>query len=145
MHLIQIFIIIKMYWIDPLRIFHFFIRQDNRNNYRCYINLIKRNNLEKKKGAWRRPTLALKLSLAQDVFTTEFGMESGGTRPLLSPGKPVYNKMVNKGKYIVAIVSFDQTPWGYRVKLHGQLVWVSSTPLSAYTSHLSTSSSPTDL
>ena len=31
------------------------------------------------------------LSLAQNVFTAEFGMDSGGSRSLLSPGKAVYH------------------------------------------------------
>ncbi len=31
------------------------------------------------------------LSLAQNVFTAEFGMDSGGSRSLMSPGKALYH------------------------------------------------------
>jgi hypothetical protein len=42
------------------------------------------------------------LPSAQDVFTSEFGMGSGGSRPLMPSGKPV-----NPESFVSTLVAFE--------------------------------------
>ncbi len=81
------------------------------------------------------------LSSALSVFTTEFGMDSGGTRPLWPPGKPVNNlEVVILGAGMLPSRTRVRKPLGcYMVKPHGQLVLVSCTHYCASTPSLSTS------
>ena len=83
------------------------------------------------------------LPSAQVCFTSEFGMGSGGSRPLWSSGKTVDHWGT---RWNVMLISFELTLCVIRnclgcyiVKPHEQLVPVSSTPRSAYTPGLSTS------
>ncbi len=87
---------------------------------------------------WGDPTLPSTLFR----FTSEFGMESGGSKTLWSP-----SKFLKFGKLFFVLsthsyaLSFESTtkPLGCcMVKPHGQLVQVSSTPHNAYTPCLST-------
>ena len=96
------------------------------------------------------------LPSALSGFTSEFEMGSGGSRSLLSSDKlswlspnSVVLLLTRRCRYSFFVLlacpfSFSlfflfQTPWGYMVKPHEQLVLVSSTPHSAYTPSLSTS------
>ncbi len=94
-------------------------------------------------------------------FTAEFGMGSGGSNALWSSRNSgteprpvaalqqigyvtafgvVSRKLSVHFVFIHRNLAFRRKLLGcYMVKPHGQLVWVSSTPHSAYTPHLSTS------
>ena len=108
--------------------------------------------------SWRCPTLTWgdpTLPSALSVFTSEFGMGSGGSRSLLPPGKLVGKKKNllpgknnNLDKFLMSRVYFSValhvafTPrmfWCYMAKPHGQLVLVSFTHYCASTPSLSTS------
>ena len=100
-------------------------------------------------------------------FTSEFGMDSGGSKALWSPSKNGDECMVtlirnlsfaadrshlNEGHLLTPfrfggkpIKKGERSLWCYMVKPHEQLVPVSSTPHSAYTPGLSTSWSRTAL
>lgn len=95
------------------------------------------------------------LSSAQRRFTVLFGMGRSGTATLWSPGLKRGGK-VKHSSFRAAMQSlsnslevfselFCSRLHGYRIKLHEQLVLVSSTPHSACTSNLSTSWSRTTL
>ena len=95
------------------------------------------------------------LSSAQRRFTVLFGMGRSGTATLWSPGLKRGGK-VKYSSFRAAMQSlsnllevfselFCSRLHGYRIKLHEQLVLVSSTPHSACTSNLSTSWSRTTL
>ena len=111
-------------------------RYSNQLNYRSALVRPK-----SKYKAWRCPTLTWgspTLPSALLRFTTEFGMESGGSTMLWSP-----SKFVNSESCVLYTfnVLFESTtkPFGCcMVKPHGQLVQVSSTPHNAYTPCLST-------
>ena len=112
-------------------------------------------------GTWQCPTLTWgdpTLPSALSGFTAEFGMGSGGSRSLWSSGVTVnaYHAVfcvrllpsrligsVHVSGYpsvFTLIVITATRPLGcYRVKPHGPLVHVSSTPCSASTPCLSTS------
>ena len=73
------------------------------------------------------------LSSALSSFTSEFGMGSGGSYSLLSPGKSVLGasrwtvtEEIGKVEKVVHL-HHDQTLERYMVKPHGQLVLVSFT------------------
>ena len=90
------------------------------------------------------------LSSAQKCFTVLFGMGRRGSTTLWSPGN--LKSFENETKLRSDSSSTHQVPadiseklHGYRIKLHEQLVLVSSTPHSAYTPSLSTSWSRTTL
>ena len=94
-----------------------------------------------------------RLSSALRRFTVLFGMGRSGTAPLWSPGKAL-EFFANETKRVA--IAWDSRVLtdnlskviklhGYRIKLHEQLVLVSSTPHSAYTPNLSTSWSRTTL
>ena len=94
--------------------------------------------------AWRCPTLTWgspTLPSALIRFTSEFGMESGGSKSLWSP-----SKFFNLESCYCVLYTFNSVlalspskPFGCcMVKPHGQLVQVSSTPHNAYTPCLST-------
>ncbi len=95
--------------------------------------------------AWRCPTLTWgnpTLPSALFRFTSEFGMESGGSKTLWSP-----SKFFNLESCLCVLYTFNSVlalspskPLGCcMVKPHGQLVSVSSMPHSTYTPDLSTS------
>ncbi len=95
--------------------------------------------------AWRCPTLTWgnpTLPSALFRFTSEFGMESGGSKTLWSP-----SKFFNLESCFCVLYTFNSVlalspskPLGCcMVKPHGQLVSVSSMPHSTYTPDLSTS------
>ncbi len=95
--------------------------------------------------AWRCPTLTWgspTLPSALFRFTSEFGMESGGSKTLWSP-----SKFFNSESCFCVLYTFNSVlasspskPLGCcMVKPHGQLVSVSSMPHSTYTPDLSTS------
>ena len=89
-----------------------------------------------RKKSWRCPTLTWgnpTLSLALSVFTTEFGMGQVG------PAR--YRRQENR--YNDATKHTNVKHLHDMVKSFSQLVRVSSTPRSAYTPRLSTSSSST--
>ena len=85
-------------------------------------------------------------------FTSVFGMGTGGSTALWTPGKLVSHKMVdssdfevNANKYIVSVLSALRLFWRYMVKPHGSLVLVSYTHYCASTPSLSTLWSSTAL
>ncbi len=86
---------------------------------------------------WGDPTLPSTLFR----FTSEFGMESGGSKTLWSPSKILKSGKLSSFSTHSYALSFESTtkPLGCcMVKPHGQLVQVSSTPHNAYTPCLST-------
>ena len=94
------------------------------------------------------------LSSAQRRFTVLFGMGRSGTATLWSPGlkgrkskalffRAAMQSLSNSLEVFSEL--FCSRLHGYRIKLHEQLVLVSSTPHSACTSNLSTSWSRTTL
>ena len=91
-----------------------------------------------------------RLSSTLRRFTVLFGMGRSGATSLWSPDKTL-NFVRNRneaGCVCPSISKFSPTGeklHGYRIKLHEQLVLVSSTPHSAYTPNLSTSWSRTTL
>ena len=93
------------------------------------------------------------LSSAQRRFTVLFGMGRSGTATLWSPGLKGVEKQRLAGCDRVHFRFFSEVLFtvmseklhGYRIKLHEQLVSVSSAPRSACTSDLSTSWSRTTL
>ncbi len=96
--------------------------------------------------AWRCPTLTWgspTLPSALFCFTSEFGMESGGSKTLWPPSKFFNSEscFFNSRSYTFNVLSLSPSkPLGCcMVKPHGQLVQVSSTPHNAYTPCLSTS------
>ncbi len=115
-------------------------RYSNQLNYRSALVRPK-----SKFKAWRCPTLTWgnpTLPSALFRFTSEFGMESGGSKTLWSP-----SKFFNSESCFCALYTFNSVlasspskPLGCcMVKPHGQLVSVSSMPHSTYTPDLSTS------
>ncbi len=115
-------------------------RYSNQLNYRSALVRPK-----SKLKAWRCPTLTWgnpTLPSALFRFTSEFGMESGGSKTLWSP-----SKFFNSESCICVLYTFNSVlalspskPLGCcMVKPHGQLVSVSSMPHSTYTPDLSTS------
>ncbi len=115
-------------------------RYSNQLNYRSA--LVKPKSKFK---AWRCPTLTWgnpTLPSALFRFTSEFGMESGGSKTLWSP-----SKFFNSESCFCVLYTFNSVlasspskPLGCcMVKPHGQLVSVSSMPHSTYTPDLSTS------
>ncbi len=115
-------------------------RYSNQLNYRSALVRPK-----SKFKAWRCPTLTWgnpTLPSALFRFTSEFGMESGGSKTLWSP-----SKFFNSESCLCVLYTFNSVlalspskPLGCcMVKPHGQLVSVSSMPHSTYTPDLSTS------
>ncbi len=115
-------------------------RYSNQLNYRSALVRPK-----SKFKAWRCPTLTWgnpTLPSALFRFTSEFGMESGGSKTLWSP-----SKFFNLESCFCVLYTFNSVlalspskPLGCcMVKPHGQLVSVSSMPHSTYTPDLSTS------
>ncbi len=115
-------------------------RYSNQLNYRSALVRPK-----SKFKAWRCPTLTWgnpTLPSALFRFTSEFGMESGGSKTLWSP-----SKFFNSESCFCVLYTFNSVlvlspskPLGCcMVKPHGQLVSVSSMPHSTYTPDLSTS------
>ncbi len=115
-------------------------RYSNQLNYRSALVRPK-----SKLKAWRCPTLTWgnpTLPSALFRFTSEFGMESGGSKTLWSP-----SKFFNSESCFCVLYTFNSVlasspskPLGCcMVKSHGQLVSVSSMPHSTYTPDLSTS------
>ncbi len=115
-------------------------RYSNQLNYRSALVRPK-----SKFKAWRCPTLTWgspTLPSALFHFTSEFGMESGGSKTLWSP-----SKFFNSESCFCVLYTFNSVlalspskPLGCcMVKPHGQLVSVSSMPHSTYTPDLSTS------
>ncbi len=115
-------------------------RYSNQLNYRSALVRPK-----SKFKAWRCPTLTWgnpTLPSALFRFTSEFGMESGGSKTLWSP-----SKFFNLESCLCVLYTFNSVlalspskPLGCcMVKPHGQLVSVSSMPHSTYTPDLSTS------
>ncbi len=115
-------------------------RYSNQLNYRSALVRPK-----SKLKAWRCPTLTWgnpTLPSALFRFTSEFGMESGGSKTLWSP-----SKFFNSESCFCVLYTFNfvlalspSKPLGCcMVKPHGQLVSVSSMPHSTYTPDLSTS------
>ncbi len=115
-------------------------RYSNQLNYRSALVRPK-----SKFKAWRCPTLTWgnpTLPSALFRFTSEFGMESGGSKTLWSP-----SKFFNSESCFCVLYTFNfvlalspSKPLGCcMVKPHGQLVSVSSMPHSTYTPDLSTS------
>ncbi len=115
-------------------------RYSNQLNYRSALVRPK-----SKFKAWRCPTLTWgnpTLPSALFRFTSEFGMESGGSKTLWSP-----SKFFNSESCFCVLYTFNSVlasspskPLGCcMVKPHGQLVSVSSIPHSTYTPDLSTS------
>ncbi len=115
-------------------------RYSNQLNYRSALVRPK-----SKLKAWRCPTLTWgnpTLPSALFRFTSEFGMESGGSKTLWSP-----SKFFNSESCLCVLYTFNSVlasspskPLGCcMVKPHGQLVSVSSMPHSTYTPDLSTS------
>ncbi len=115
-------------------------RYSNQLNYRSALVRPK-----SKFKAWRCPTLTWgspTLPSALFRFTSEFGMESGGSKTLWSP-----SKFFNSESCFCLLYTFNSVlasspskPLGCcMVKPHGQLVSVSSMPHSTYTPDLSTS------
>ncbi|EDM57523.1 conserved hypothetical protein [Vibrio parahaemolyticus AQ3810] len=115
-------------------------RYSNQLNYRSALVRPK-----SKLKAWRCPTLTWgnpTLPSALFRFTSEFGMESGGSKTLWSP-----SKFFNSESCFCVLYTFNSVlasspskPLGCcMVKPHGQLVSVSSMPHSTYTPDLSTS------
>ncbi len=115
-------------------------RYSNQLNYRSALVRPK-----SKIKAWRCPTLTWgnpTLPSALFRFTSEFGMESGGSKTLWSP-----SKFFNSESCFCVLYTFNSVlalspskPLGCcMVKPHGQLVSVSSMPHSTYTPDLSTS------
>ncbi len=115
-------------------------RYSNQLNYRSALVRPK-----SKFKAWRCPTLTWgnpTLPSALFRFTSEFGMESGGSKTLWSP-----SKFFNPESCFCVLYTFNSVlasspskPLGCcMVKPHGQLVSVSSMPHSTYTPDLSTS------
>ncbi len=115
-------------------------RYSNQLNYRSALVRPK-----SKFKAWRCPTLTWgnpTLPSALFRFTSEFGMESGGSKTLWSP-----SKFFNSESCFCVLYTFNSVlasspskPLGCcMVKSHGQLVSVSSMPHSTYTPDLSTS------
>ncbi len=115
-------------------------RYSNQLNYRSALVRPK-----SKSKAWRCPTLTWgnpTLPSALFRFTSEFGMESGGSKTLWSP-----SKFFNSESCFCVLYTFNSVlasspskPLGCcMVKPHGQLVSVSSMPHSTYTPDLSTS------
>ena len=126
-----------------------------------------------KLGAWRCPTLTWggpTLPSAISHFTAEFGMGSGGSNFLWSPGLFVLSYglcvmstlSLNSGIQSLSFLAAHscvwhgllkthnpqllyKSLWRYMVKPHESLVLVSSMPHSTYTPNLSTSSSLTAL
>ena len=86
------------------------------------------------------------LSSALKCFTVLFGMGRRGSTTLWSPGNLEFFQKRNEAGCVPLIQKFSSRHkperkklHGYRIKLHEQLVSVSSTPHSAYTPDLSTS------
>jgi hypothetical protein len=84
------------------------------------------------------------LPSALDVFTSEFGMGSGGSRPLLPPGKPLCAPLLSLSQPNAqfGMIRLRRTPKlfeCYMVKPHEQLVLVSFIDYSTSTPSLSTS------
>ena len=90
------------------------------------------------------------LPSALNVFTSEFGMGSGGSRSLTSPGKPVKRLafqsaaarfgMIRLLSTVFSVLIEAFRPLGcYMVKPHGQLVLVSFIHYCTSTPSLSTS------
>ncbi len=115
-------------------------RYSNQLNYRSALVRPK-----SKLKTWRCPTLTWgnpTLPSALFRFTSEFGMESGGSKTLWSP-----SKFFNSESCFCVLYTFNSVlasspskPLGCcMVKPHGQLVSVSSMPHSTYTPDLSTS------
>ncbi len=115
-------------------------RYSNQLNYRSALVRPK-----SKFKAWRCPTLTWgnpTLPSALFRFTSEFGMDSGGSKTLWSP-----SKFFNSESCFCVLYTFNSVlalspskPLGCcMVKPHGQLVSVSSMPHSTYTPDLSTS------
>ncbi len=115
-------------------------RYSNQLNYRSALVRPK-----SKFKAWRCPTLTWgspTLPSALFRFTSEFEMESGGSKTLWSP-----SKFFNSESCFCLLYTFNSVlasspskPLGCcMVKPHGQLVSVSSMPHSTYTPDLSTS------
>ncbi len=115
-------------------------RYSNQLNYRSALVRPK-----SKLKAWRCPTLTWgnpTLPSALFRFTSEFGMESGGSKTLWSPSKFFNSESCFCVLYTFnsVLVSSPSKPLGCcMVKPHGQLVSVSSMPHSTYTPDLSTS------
>ncbi len=115
-------------------------RYSNQLNYRSALVRPK-----SKFKAWRCPTLTWgnpTLPSALFRFTSEFGMESGGSKTLWSPSKFFNSESCFCVLYTFnsVLVSSPSKPLGCcMVKPHGQLVSVSSMPHSTYTPDLSTS------
>ncbi len=115
-------------------------RYSNQLNYRSALVRPK-----SKFKAWRCPTLTWgnpTLPSALFRFTSEFGMESGGSKTLWSPSKFFNSESCFCALYTFnsVLVSSPSKPLGCcMVKPHGQLVSVSSMPHSTYTPDLSTS------
>ncbi len=115
-------------------------RYSNQLNYRSALVRPK-----SKFKAWRCPTLTWgnpTLPSALFRFTSEFGMESGGSKTLWSPSKFFNSESCFFVLYTFnsVLVSSPSKPLGCcMVKPHGQLVSVSSMPHSTYTPDLSTS------
>ncbi len=115
-------------------------RYSNQLNYRSALVRPK-----SKFKAWRCPTLTWgnpTLPSALFRFTSEFGMESGGSKTLWSPSKFFNSESCFCVLYTFNFVlaSSPSKPLGCcMVKPHGQLVSVSSMPHSTYTPDLSTS------
>ena len=127
-------------------------RYSNQLNYRsalvrllslsfCLWIILRSKN---RKGTWRCPTLTWgnpTLPSALIRFTSEFGMESGGSKSLWSPSKFFNSESCYRVLYTFnsVLALSPSKPFGCcMVKPHGQLVQVSSTPHSAYTPCLST-------
>ena len=104
--------------------------------------------------AWRCPTLTWgdpTLPSALSVFTSEFGMESGGSRSLLPPGKAfddrhpkdARHRIGNNSNFFSTRVANDmphaKVLWRYMAKPHEQLVPVSFIHYWTSTPSLSTS------
>ncbi len=99
-----------------------------------------------KLNSWQWPTFTRGdpvLSSAMHRFTTEFGMVSGGTSALWSPGKLV--KQLTLLQSIQYCIHSFKSLRRYMIKTHESLVQVSSIRYRTYTPCLSTSSSRTTL